>query len=68
MIKSPHSNAVATGLMPGQGTMIPHAKRQLSLHATARETLYAPNKESRHQEEPTHYEGDPTQPRKNCSC
>ena len=44
--------------------MIPYAKRQLSLHATARERLHAPNEESRHQEEPTHYKGDPTQPRK----
>ena len=68
VINSPPSNTGAMGLMPGQGTMIPHAKRELSLHATARESLYAPNKESRHQEEPTHYEGDPTQPTKNCSC
>ena len=70
MIKSPPCNAGAIGLMPGQGTMIPHAKRQLSLHGTARERLHAPsgrahtsNQESRRQEEPTHYKGDPTQPR-----
>ena len=61
VIKSPPCNAGAIGLMPGQGTMIPHAKRQLSLHGTARERLHAPsgrahtsNQESRCQEEPTH--------------
>ena len=61
VIKSPPCNAGAIGLMPGQGTMIPHAKRQLSLHGTARERLHAPsgrahtsNQESRRQEEPTH--------------
>ena len=35
--KNPPSNAGDAGLIPGWGTKIPHAKGQLSPHATTRE-------------------------------
>ena len=34
MVKNPSSNAGDAGLIPGQGTKIPHAAGQLSLRAT----------------------------------
>ena len=37
MVKNRPSNAGATGLIPGQGTKIPHAEGQLSLRAPSRE-------------------------------
>ena len=39
MVKNLPSNAGDTGLIPGQGTKIPHAVGQLKLCATARESL-----------------------------
>ena len=33
MVKNPPSNAGGMGPIPGQGTKIPHAAGQLSLHA-----------------------------------
>ena len=37
MVKNPPSNTGDLGLIPGRGTKIPHAMRQLSQGATARE-------------------------------
>jgi len=37
VVKNPPSNIGDLGLIPGQGTKIPHAVRQLSQGATARE-------------------------------
>ena len=37
VVKNPPSNAGDTGLIPGQGTKIPHAAGQLSLRATTTE-------------------------------
>ena len=37
VVKNPPCNAGDAGLIPGQGTRIPHAARQLSWHATTRE-------------------------------
>ena len=37
MVKNPPSNAGDAGLIPGQGTKIPHAAGQLSPHATTTE-------------------------------
>ena len=37
MVKNPPSNAGDAGLIPGQGTKVPHATGQLSLHTTSRE-------------------------------
>ena len=37
VVKNPPSNAVDAGLIPGRGTKIPHAARQLSPHATTTE-------------------------------
>ena len=42
MVKNSPSKAGDTGLIPGQGTKIPHAKRQLSLGATTREKQKKP--------------------------
>ena len=39
VVKNPPSNAGDVGSIPGPGTKIPHAARQLSLHATAREPV-----------------------------
>ena len=39
MVKNLPSNAGDIGLIPGQGTKIPHAMGQLRLCATARESL-----------------------------
>ena len=36
-VKNPPSNAGGAGLIPGQGTKIPHAAGQLSLHAAITE-------------------------------
>ena len=32
VVKNPRCNAGDAGLIPGQGTKIPHAEKQLSLH------------------------------------
>ena len=37
MVKKQSSNAGVTGLIPGQGSKIPHAAGQLSLRAKTRE-------------------------------
>ena len=37
VVKNPPSNAGDVGSIPGRGTKIPHATRQLSPHATTRE-------------------------------
>ena len=37
VVKNPPSNAGVLGSIPGQGTYIPHAAGQLSLHATTTE-------------------------------
>ena len=37
VVKNPPYNAGNAGSIPGQGTKIPHAAGQLSLHATATE-------------------------------
>ena len=37
VVKNPPYNAGDTGSIPGQGTKIPHAAEQLSLHATTTE-------------------------------
>ena len=37
MVKTPHSKPGDRGSIPGQGTKIPHATGQLSLHATTTE-------------------------------
>ena len=37
MVKNPPYNAGGAGSIPGQGTKIPHAVGQLSLHATTTE-------------------------------
>ena len=42
MVKNPPSNAGDAGSIPGQGTKIPHAAGQLSLHA-ATKTRYSQN-------------------------
>ena len=39
MVKSPPSNAGDAGSILGQGTKIPHAAGQLSLHATTTEPM-----------------------------
>ena len=39
VVKNLPSNAEDVGLIPGQGTKIPHAAGQLSLHAITREKL-----------------------------
>ena len=38
VVKNPSFNAGDMGLIPGQGTEIPHALGQLSLHTTATES------------------------------
>ena len=38
VVKNPPCSAGDTGSIPGQGTKIPHATGQLSLHATTTET------------------------------
>ena len=38
-VKNPPSNAEDVGLIPGQGTKIPHAAEQLSLSATTTELV-----------------------------
>ena len=40
VVKNPCSNAGDKGLIPGQGTKIPHDSGQLSLHATTRELAH----------------------------
>ena len=42
MVKNSPSKARHTGLIPGQGPKIPHAKRQLSLGATTRKKQKKP--------------------------
>ena len=37
MVKNPPSNAGDAGLIPGQGTKIPHIARRLSPHTTTKE-------------------------------
>ena len=37
MVKNPPFNAGDAGSIPGQGTELPHAAGQLSLHTTTRE-------------------------------
>ena len=37
MVKNLPANAGDMGSIPGQGTKIPHAAEQMSLHATTRE-------------------------------
>ena len=39
VVKNPPSNAGDVGLIPGQGTKIPHAMGQLSPHATTTELV-----------------------------
>ena len=38
VVKNPPSNAADAGMIPGQGTKIPHAVGQLSPHATTTES------------------------------
>ena len=40
VVKNPPSNAGDTGSIPGQGTKIPHAVGQMSLHATTTEPAH----------------------------
>ena len=40
VVKNPRSNAGDMGWIPGQGTKIPHATRQLSLTATTTEPAH----------------------------
>ena len=49
VVKNPCSNAGDEGSIPGQGTKIPHASGQLSLHATIGE--------------PAHLNEDPARPK-----
>ena len=39
VVKNPPYNAGDAGSIPGQGTKIPHAVEQLSLHATTTEPM-----------------------------
>ena len=39
VVKNPPSNAGDAGTIPGRGTKIPHAMRQLSLHAATTEPV-----------------------------
>ena len=39
MVENPPSSAGDVGSIPSQGTKIPHATGQLSLHATTREHM-----------------------------
>ena len=41
MVKNPPSNAGDTGLIPGWGTKIPHARGQSSLCAATTESLHS---------------------------
>ena len=41
VVKNPSCNARDAGLIPGQGTKIPHAAGQLSLHAATIKTKYS---------------------------
>ena len=43
MVKNPPSNAGDVGLIPGQGTKIPHAAGQLSPHSSARAPQLRPD-------------------------
>ena len=45
VVKNPPCNAGDMGLIPGQGTKIPHAAEQLSLSATPRESVFHPGQD-----------------------
>ena len=47
-VKNLSCNAGDASLIPGQGTKIPHAAGQISLHATAREKPVRQNEEPAH--------------------
>jgi len=47
LVKNLPSNAGDMGLIPGRGTKIPHAMRQLSLHATTTEPACHNHREAR---------------------
>ena len=48
LVKNPLSNAGDTGLIPVQGTKIPHATGQLSLYTTTEKPLHTKTGESLH--------------------
>ena len=45
MVGNPPSSAGDAGSIPGQGTKIPHASEQLSLHASTREESARPKED-----------------------
>ena len=63
MVKNQPSNTGDTGLIPGQGTTIPHGMGQLSLHATTRESPCAITTGPRALEPVQHSEKSPREAR-----